>query len=121
MDSMTAVELDGEGVLTHTRVVRCARGSGTSIEEVHLLIEEYKKLSKVVSQLGKTNLGKGLIPINIFIGNEMSNIQRNPKQMMGKMKNALDPKMLSQLGGMGNIMSMMKEMGKMDGMEGLMK
>ena len=40
---------------------------------------------------------------------------------MGKMKNAIDPKMLQQLGGMGNIMTMMKEMGKMDGMEGLMK
>jgi len=26
---------------------------------VHLLLEEYKKLSKVVGKLGKTNLGKG--------------------------------------------------------------
>lgn len=42
-----------------TRVVRIARGSGTSVEEVHLLLEEYKKLSKVVGKLGKTNLGKG--------------------------------------------------------------
>jgi len=48
MDSMTKSELDGEGILSHTRVVRIARGSGTSIEEVHLLLEEYKKLSKVV-------------------------------------------------------------------------
>jgi signal recognition particle subunit SRP54 len=60
MNSMTAKELDGEGQLCHTRMVRIARGSGTSVEEVHLLLEEYKKLSKVVGKLGKTNLGKGL-------------------------------------------------------------
>lgn len=60
MNSMTAKELDGEGHLNHSRVVRIARGSGTSVEEVHLLLEEYKKLSKVVGKLGKTNLGKGV-------------------------------------------------------------
>lgn len=40
---------------------------------------------------------------------------------MNKMKGALDPSMLSKLGGMDNIMSMMKEMGKMEGMGDLMK
>jgi signal recognition particle subunit SRP54 len=59
MDSMTATELDGEGTLSQTRIVRIARGSGTSVEEVLLLLEEYKKLGKVVGKLGKTNLGKG--------------------------------------------------------------
>lgn len=59
MDSMTAFELDGEGTLSASRVIRCARGSGTSIEEVHLLLEEYKKLGKVIGKLGKTNLGRG--------------------------------------------------------------
>lgn len=54
---MTAEELDGEGNLTHTRIVRIARGSGTSIEEVHILLDEHKKLSKVVGNLAKTNLG----------------------------------------------------------------
>jgi len=60
MESMTNEELDGEGTLTHPRIVRIARGSGTSIEEVHLLLEEYKKLGKVIGKLGKTNLGKGI-------------------------------------------------------------
>lgn len=56
---MTTAELDGEGTISHSRIVRVARGSGTSIEEVHLLLEEYKKLGKVIGKLGKTNLGKG--------------------------------------------------------------
>jgi len=37
---------------------------------------------------------------------------------MGK---ALDPKMMAQMGGMGNIMNMMKEMSKMDGFGDIMK
>lgn len=61
MDSMTTAELDGDGALTHSRIVRIARGSGTSVEEVHILLEEYKKLGKVIGKLGKTNLGKGRI------------------------------------------------------------
>lgn len=34
-------------------------------------------------------------------------------QAMGK---AIDPKLLKQMGGMGNLMNMMKEMGNMEGM-----
>jgi hypothetical protein len=57
----------------------------------------------------------------LTLGNELTQLQRNPGQVMAKMKNALDPKMMQQLGGMGNIMNMMKEMGKMEGMSDLMK
>lgn len=45
------------GNLNLSRIVRIARGSGTSIEEVHILLDEHKKLSKVVGNLAKTNLG----------------------------------------------------------------
>lgn len=69
MDSMNAAELDCEVSLTPTRINRVAKGSGSSVEEVHLLIEEYKRLSKVIGKLGKTNLGKG---------NDMANLARNP-------------------------------------------
>jgi len=41
--------------------------------------------------------------------------------MMQKMKGAIDPSMLSKLGGMDNVMNMMKDMGKMDGIQDLMK
>jgi len=36
--------------------------------------------------------------------------------MMSKLSNAIDPKILKQMGGMGNIMNMMKEMGGMENM-----
>jgi signal recognition particle subunit SRP54 len=35
---------------------------------------------------------------------------RNSDQIMGKLQSMIDPKMMAQLGGAGNIMNMMKEM-----------
>jgi len=55
--------------------------------------------------MGKMNLGKA---------NDMQNFMRNPNQMMKKVQNAVDPKMMKQLGGSQNLMQMMKEMGKLD-------
>jgi len=40
---------------------------------------------------------------------------------MGKLANIMDPSVMNSLGGMGNIMNMMKEMGNMPGMESMMK
>jgi signal recognition particle subunit SRP54 len=36
------------------------------------------------------------------------NMMRNPNQMMSKLAGMMDPKMLGQMGGAGNIMNMMK-------------
>jgi hypothetical protein len=38
------------------------------------------------------------------------NLMRNSNQIMGKLQSMIDPKMMAQLGGAGNIMTMMKEM-----------
>lgn len=55
------------GNLNLSRIVRIARGSGTSIEEVHILLDEHKKLSKVVGNLAKTNLGgKRKLSLHIY-------------------------------------------------------
>lgn len=105
MDSMTDQELDGQKPLIDSRIVRIARGSGTSVREVNILIEEYKKFAKMVSKMGKMSLGKA---------NDMQNFMRNPQQMMRKVQSAVDPKMLQQLGGSQNMMQMMKEMSKLD-------
>ena len=35
---------------------------------------------------------------------------RNSNQIMGKLQSMIDPKMMAQLGGAGNLMGMMKEM-----------
>ena len=112
LDSMTSDELDGKFPLVQSRMTRIAKGSGTKLREVNDLIEEHKRLAKIVGKMGKMNLGQG---------NDLMSMKRHPGQMMKKMQNVVDPKMLQQLGGMGNIMNMMKEMGKMEGMGDLMK
>ena len=40
---------------------------------------------------------------------------------MGKLANIMDPSIMSGLGGMENLMGMMKEKGNMPGMENMMK
>ena len=105
MDSMTDQELDGHKAIIDTRITRIARGSGTSVRDVNVLLEEYKKFAKMVKKMGKLSLGKA---------NDMQNFMRNPQQMMRKVQSAVDPKMLQQLGGSQNMMQMMKEMGKLD-------
>ena len=105
MDSMTDQELDGIKAIDESRTVRIARGSGTSVRDVQILIEEYKKFAKMVQKMGKLSLGKA---------NDMQNFMRNPQQMMRKVQSAVDPKMLQQLGGSQNMMQMMKEMSKLD-------
>jgi signal recognition particle subunit SRP54 len=105
MDSMTDQELDGQKPLIDSRIVRVARGSGTNVREVNILLEEYKKFAKMVQKMGKLSLGKA---------NDMQNFMRNPQQMMRKVQSAVDPKMLQQLGGSQNMMQMMKEMSKLD-------
>lgn len=94
-------------------MIRIARGSGTSVNEVKILLEEHKKLKGLISNVGKTNLGKG--------NADKLNLLRNPNQVMGKLHNMIDPKTLSQMGGMENIMTMMKEMSKNPEMSEMMK
>jgi signal recognition particle subunit SRP54 len=105
MDSMTDDELDGHKPMVPTRIIRVARGSGTSVKEVEILLEEYKRFAKMVKKMGKLNLGKA---------NDMQNFMRNPNDMMRKVQSAVDPKLLKQFGGTQNMMNLMKEMSKMD-------
>jgi len=111
MDSMTDAELDSLKPLNPSRIRRIARGSGTSVAEVSQLIEEHKKFMTMVKKMSGMNLNnpKGM--------NEM---QRNPDKMLGQLSKAMDPKMISQLGGAGNLMNMMKSFGNMEGMKDMM-
>lgn len=100
MDSMTPDELDRDAPITEeSRLKRIAKGSGTRIEEVKILLEEHKKLKNLIGKVGQTNLGKS---------NDA--MLRNPNQFLGKLQSMIDPKMMAQLGGAGNLMNMMKEM-----------
>ena len=76
-----------------------AKGSGTSIMEVKILLDEHKKLKGLIGKVGQTNLGKG---------NDAMNLMRNPNQIMSKLAHMVDPKMLEQMGGAANVMNMMK-------------
>lgn len=68
MDSMNAKELDGESALAPARILRIAKGAGCHPEEINMLLNEYKRLKKLFTGLGKNMGGKG--------GN-IGNISRN--------------------------------------------
>jgi len=114
MDSMTDDELDSVKPIDvkSGRIERIARGSGTQVPEVHQLLDEHKRFSKMVGKMGKMSKGKG---------SELQQLQRNPQQMMRQLQGCMDPRMMQQIGGADNLMSMMKEMGKLDpkSMQGL--
>eukprot|EP00920_Eleutheroschizon_duboscqi_P009770 GHVT01022824.1.p1 GENE.GHVT01022824.1~~GHVT01022824.1.p1 ORF type:complete len:519 (+),score=104.24 GHVT01022824.1:143-1699(+) len=116
MDSMTAQELDLEKTFNDSRILRVARGSGAHPEEVKMLLEQHKTFSKMFSRMGKMGLNKDAT---------MQNMMRNPQQMMQRMHTAMDPRMLKQLGGAGNMMNLVQQFsnlessGGMEGMEGL--
>lgn len=110
MDSMTQDELDGIKQMNPQRVVRIAKGSGSRIEEVNQLLEEYKRLKTMIEGLAKTPLGKG---------GKMADLARNPGNLMGKLQKIMDPRMLQQMGGMNGMMDMMKQVEKMGGLGNL--
>lgn len=89
-------------------MMRIARGSGRHIREVMDMLEEYKRLAKVWSKM------KGL---KIPKKGDMSNLTRNMNaQHMGKV---LPPQMLKQIGGIGGLQSLMKQMGSTKDMMGM--
>lgn len=105
MDSMTKEELDCVKPMNEKRVLRVARGSGMPPGEVVYLLGEHKRFSKMVEKMGKMN-----------IDDNMDQLKRNPKAVMNQLQGALDPAMLKQMGGMGNIMNMVQEMSQNGGM-----
>lgn len=58
-------------------MLRIAKGSGTSMQEVHILMGEYKRLKDLIGNIGKQNLGKG--------NGDMRTLMQNPKQIASKM------------------------------------
>merc|ERR1740129_492789 len=93
--------------MNDSRQLRVARGSGSHPAEVMQLLDEYKRMEKMVGKMGKSGLfGKG---------GDMTQLARNPGQVMQKMQSAMDPRMLHQFVGAQGMMKMMKEFGKMEG------
>ena len=109
MDSMTDAELNCKQKIDDSRAKRIARGSGTSILEVKLMMDEFKKFSKIV-RMGGLVKGKGA---------DFSEIQRNPNQIMNRLNGMLPQNLINQMGGAGGIMNMMKEFSNMEGLQNL--
>lgn len=108
MDSMTDAELDGKVDISPARVQRIARGSGQHPEYVNLLLKCHKQFEGVVKKMGKSGLMKG--------GDQgmAQKMARNPQGVAQQLQKAMDPKMLAQMGGAGNMMNMMKQLSGMD-------
>ena len=113
MDSMTDKELDhttDQMISERSRIERWARGSGTTVPEVEVLLAEYKKLQEMFGKSMK-------LPKNAKMPKGgMQNLGKNPQAAM-KMAQS----MMGGKGGMGGMAKMMEQMGGMEGMQKMMQ
>lgn len=95
--------------MTESRIIRIARGSGRPVRDVIDMLEEYKRLAKIWGKMKGLKLQKK---------GDMSALTRNMN--VQQMSKALPPQMIKQIGGMGGLQSLMKQMGskEMSGMFG---
>ncbi|KAG2371004.1 Signal recognition particle protein [Vigna angularis] len=107
---MHDLELDSSNpkLMNESRIMRIARGAGRQIREVMEMMEEYKRLAKIWSKM------KGL---KIPKKGEMSALSRNMNAQ--HMSKVLPPQMLKQIGGMGGLQNLMKQMGSAKDMMGM--
>lgn len=101
MDSMTNDELDNPKILTPSRILRIARGSGHSLKNVNDLLAQHKMMKGVVGSPGMAALAGG-----------------NAKGR-GMPKNMIPPEVLKQMGGAGNMSNIMKQLGGMMNIGGM--
>ena len=88
------LELDSNKPLKEvTRMQRIARGSGRSVKEVSDLVEQHKLFAKMVEKMKPLTKAKG------------NNIN------MAKMANAVPPQLMKQMGGVGGLSQLMKQLG----------
>ncbi|KAG0246252.1 signal recognition particle 54 kDa protein [Mortierella sp. GBAus27b] len=134
MDSMSAQELDGEGkefADQPKRLVRVARGSGTTVAEVETLLQQYKTFAAMVKKMGGQNgLFKNMQGMQQGgAGNPMFNANRM-QQAMKQLQSGGIPNMpgmdiqgmINQVGGMSGVQNIMKNMmggGGFPGMPGM--
>lgn len=107
MDSMTDKELDSTSsklLGEPSRIERWARGSGSSVIEVQMMLEEYKRLAKTFT----TAMKAMKLPKNMMKGDMMNS--RNNAQNIAQMSRMLPPQMLKMMGGAGALQNLMKQM-----------
>ncbi|KAJ1429142.1 SRP/SRP receptor, N-terminal [Sesbania bispinosa] len=107
-ESQAKIKRSNPKLMNESRMMRIARGSGRQIREVMEMLEEYKRLAKIWSKM------KGL---KIPKKGDMSALSRNMNAQ--HMSKVLPPQMLKQIGGMGGLQSLMKQMGSTKDMMGM--
>lgn len=116
LDSLTPKELDhttSQMISERSRIERWARGSGTSVPEVEMLVAEYKKLKDT---FGKMKMPKGGMQ---KLGSDPRAAQKMAQMLGSNPQMAAMAKQLSQKGGgMQGMQQMMQQMMKGGGMGG---
>lgn len=110
LDSMTAAELDSDGKVFITqpkRIIRLARGSGTSPMEVEHLLKSYRGMADMVKKVG----GKGGLLSGGRGAGGPGGLSQMTKlaQQMGRM-NPQMAQMMNNLGGAGGMGQQMQQM-----------
>ncbi|KAH6758717.1 Signal recognition particle [Perilla frutescens var. frutescens] len=105
---ITELDSSNPKLMNESRIMRIARGCGRPIRDVMEMLEEYKRLAKIWSKM------KGL---KIPKKGDMSALSRNMNAQ--HMSKVLPPQMLKQIGGMGGLQSLMKQMGSSKDMMGM--
>lgn len=98
LDSMTKEELNGTVQLVDSRKKRIARGAGAFPEELEALLANYKSIKKTIENFSQLKMG-----------DNVSALLRNPKQLQENLMRGINPSMMQQLGGMENLMEMFKQ------------
>ncbi|KAI3958149.1 hypothetical protein MKW98_020791 [Papaver atlanticum] len=99
MDSMTNEELDSKdpnNLIKESRIMRIARGSGRSMQDVKDMFDDYKRSAKIMK------------------GMKISSRGMNAQQL----SQMVPPQMLRQMGGLQNLM---RQMGSSKDMKGMLK
>lgn len=107
MDSMTSTELDDDKVkklMTPSRIHRVARGSGYSIVQVATLITMFVKLEEIIKKFGKSNFKQMMQDPGSMMNGRMN------QQQLGQLSKMINPNVLKQMGGLGGLQSMMRQM-----------
>ena len=108
MDSMKSVELDCLVPLDTAAIERIARGSGTSVFDVNLLIKQYKTFKKMFK--GKKGQGGAFQQLAKMAQNPGALNPNSMAALQNSLGSMMNPAMLSNMGGARGLSQMMGQM-----------
>lgn len=110
MDSMTEGELDSDGKLFNhqpSRITRVARGSGSSLADVEMLLLQHKKFAQMIKKMGGNN---GLFKALGAAAAGGPSARGQKARLNQQLSSMLPPGMLNQMGGLGGMQDMMRQL-----------